>query len=50
VADHRGIRSLGYIMATGTAACMLAALTFLPAVLTLMERRRAARAAAKLAS
>jgi hopanoid biosynthesis associated RND transporter like protein HpnN len=43
VADHRGIRSLGYIMATGTAACMLAGLTFLPAVLTLMERRRRAK-------
>ena len=47
VAEHRGIRSLGYIMATGTAACMLAGLTFLPAVLTLMERRRRAK---KLAS
>ena len=43
VADHRGIRSLGYIMATGTAACMIAGLTFLPAVLTLMERRRRAK-------
>lgn len=50
VADHRGIRSLGYIMATGTAACMVAALTFLPAVLTLMERRRAAKLAARPAA
>jgi predicted RND superfamily exporter protein len=47
VAEHRGIRSLGYIMATGTAACMIAGLTFLPAVLTLLERRRRAQ---KLAS
>jgi preprotein translocase subunit SecF len=43
VAEHRGIRSLGYIMATGTGACMVAGLTFLPAVLTLMERRRRAK-------
>ena len=40
VADHRGIRSLGWVMATGTAACMVAGLTFLPAVLALRERRR----------
>lgn len=39
LADHQGIQSLGWIMATGTAACMVAALTFLPAVLTLFERR-----------
>ena len=36
--DHQGIQSLGWIMATGTAACMLAALTSLPAILTLRER------------
>lgn len=41
LADHRGIRSLGWIMATGTAACMIAALTVLPAWLTLSARRRA---------
>ncbi len=46
VADHRGIRSLGWVMATGTAACMIAGLTFLPAVLALMERRKRARIAA----
>jgi predicted RND superfamily exporter protein len=33
LAKHRGIESLGYVMATGTAACMFAALTFLPALL-----------------
>lgn len=38
--EHQGIQSLGWIMATGTAACMIAALTFVPAVLTLMERKR----------
>ena len=37
LAQHRGIASLGYVMATGTATCMLAALVFLPAVLTLLE-------------
>jgi hypothetical protein len=36
--DHQGIQSLGWIMATGTAACMIAALTSLPAILTLRER------------
>jgi len=43
VADHRGIRSLGYIMAAGTAACMVAGLTSLPALLTLQERRKRAK-------
>jgi len=38
-AKHRGIESLGYVMATGVAACMLAALTFLPALLNLLARR-----------
>lgn len=36
---HRGISSLGLIMAIGTATCMLAALTFLPALLNLLARR-----------
>jgi hopanoid biosynthesis associated RND transporter like protein HpnN len=40
LADHQGIRSLGWVMAVGTATCMIAGLTFLPAVLTLRERRR----------
>src|SRR5471032_2287242 len=33
LAKHQGIRSLGMVMAFGIAACMVAALTFLPAVL-----------------
>jgi hypothetical protein len=40
LAKHRGIESLGYVMATGTAACMIAGLTFLPALLKLLQRRR----------
>ena len=35
---HRGIQSLGYVMATGLATCMLAGLTFLPALLNLLYR------------
>jgi hopanoid biosynthesis associated RND transporter like protein HpnN len=38
LAQHRGIRSLGIIMSTGIAACMIAALTFLPALLSLAGR------------
>ena len=38
VADHRGIESLGYVMSIGTATCMIAALTFLPAVISLLMR------------
>jgi uncharacterized protein len=41
--DHQGIQSLGWIMATGTAACMIAALTSLPAILTIRERWTSAR-------
>jgi len=40
LAKHRGIESLGLVMSTGVATCMLAGLTFLPAVLTLMTRKR----------
>jgi len=40
LAQHRGIRSLGIIMATGIATCMIAALIFLPALLNLMARWR----------
>ena len=36
LAKHQGIESLGYVMAVGTATCMAAALTFLPAVLQLL--------------
>jgi predicted RND superfamily exporter protein len=39
LARHRGIESLGYVMATGTATCMIAGLTFLPALLNLLQRR-----------
>jgi hopanoid biosynthesis associated RND transporter like protein HpnN len=38
IAKHQGIQSLGYVMATGTATCMLIGLTFLPAVLNLLNR------------
>ncbi len=37
--DHQGIQSLGWVMAVGTATCMIAGLTFLPAVLTLIAAR-----------
>jgi hypothetical protein len=40
LAQHRGIRSLGIIMATGIATCMIAALAFLPALLSLIARWR----------
>jgi len=39
IADHRGIRSLGWVMAVGTATCMIAAMTLLPALLTLRSRQ-----------
>jgi predicted RND superfamily exporter protein len=39
MADHRGIRSLGAIMATGVATCMIVGLTFLPALLNLLNKR-----------
>jgi hypothetical protein len=38
LARHQGIRSLGEIMPVGIAACMIAGLTCLPAVLTLLKR------------
>jgi uncharacterized protein len=38
VADHRGIESLGYIMSVGTLTCMIAALAFLPAVISLLMK------------
>ena len=40
--DHQGIQSLGWIMATGTAACMVAALTSLPAILTILYHSKTA--------
>ncbi len=38
LAKHQGIASLGFVMAVGTSTCMIAALTFLPALLNLMTR------------
>ena len=35
LAEHRGIQSLGYVMSVGLATCMIAGLTFLPAILSL---------------
>jgi hypothetical protein len=36
---HRGLQSLGYVMSTGLATCMIAALAFLPALLSLIPRK-----------
>jgi hopanoid biosynthesis associated RND transporter like protein HpnN len=47
LAQHRGIRSLGYIMSAGLATCMIAGLTFLPALLTLMVRADKAKPSAR---
>lgn len=40
LAEHRGIASLGLVMAIGVATCMVAGLTFLPALLNVLLRRR----------
>ena len=37
-AKHQGIQSLGIIMSIGVGMCMLVAVTFLPAILTLLIR------------
>jgi hopanoid biosynthesis associated RND transporter like protein HpnN len=39
IAQHRGISSLGFVMAIGTATCMLAGVTVLPAILNLLSER-----------
>ncbi|PYJ62369.1 MAG: RND transporter [Verrucomicrobia bacterium] len=39
LAKHQGIASLGCVMAVGTTTCMVAALTFLPAILNLLSHR-----------
>jgi uncharacterized protein len=39
VAQHRGIASLGFVMAVGTATCMFAGITVLPAILNLLTER-----------
>lgn len=36
LAQHQGIESLGWVMSIGVATCMIAGLTFLPALLTLL--------------
>ena len=38
VAKHRGIESLGWVMAAGTATTMFVAVTFLPALLNLLDK------------
>jgi len=40
LAKHRGIHSLGCVMSVGIATCMIAALTFLPALLNMLSRWR----------
>ena len=40
LAQHQGIRSLGYVMAAGVTTCMIAGLTFLPALLGLMQKKQ----------
>jgi hypothetical protein len=40
LAKHHGIYSLGCVMVTGIATCMIAGLTFLPALLNLLGRWR----------
>jgi predicted RND superfamily exporter protein len=39
LAQHRGIRSLGFIMSVGIATCMIVGLTFVPAILNILSRR-----------
>ncbi len=39
LAKHRGIHSLGFVMASGIALCMVAGLTFLPALLALLGKK-----------
>jgi len=39
IAQHRGISSLGFVMAIGTATCMFAGITTLPAILNLLTQR-----------
>ncbi|HWX21710.1 MAG TPA: MMPL family transporter [Candidatus Binatia bacterium] len=40
LAKHQGIQSLGIVMSIGLATCMIAGLTFLPALLNLLLRRQ----------
>jgi hypothetical protein len=43
LARHQGIHSLGCVMTVGLATCMIAGLTFLPALLNLLLRSRAGK-------
>jgi hypothetical protein len=43
LAKHEGIKSLGEVMSAGLATCMIAGLTFLPALLNLLMRPPAAK-------
>jgi predicted RND superfamily exporter protein len=47
VARHRGIASLGFVLALGVALTLLACLTLMPALLELRSRRRAAKASTR---
>jgi hypothetical protein len=38
LAKHQGIESLGLVMSAGIAACMIAGLTFLPALISILGR------------
>jgi predicted RND superfamily exporter protein len=42
IAHHRGLRSLGLVMAIGSTACMLSSIIVLPALLAWREQRRKA--------
>ena len=44
LAHHRGLRSLGQVMAIGSIVCLIASIIVLPAVLTLLGRAKAERA------
>lgn len=43
LASHRGISSLGLVLVLGVLTCLITAITFLPAVLTLMSSQRKSR-------
>ncbi len=42
-AKHQGIQTLGIVMSLGVAMCMIVAVTFLPALLTLAQRMKRAK-------
>jgi hopanoid biosynthesis associated RND transporter like protein HpnN len=42
IAQHRGMASLGLFLTLGVSCCMLTALVFLPALLCVLDRRKAA--------